>query len=536
MNKDQVTISRPQIVNPDIKTKSWNQAEIDLLKVWGEIAASSRVIHDKSYRKFKKMNYWFTIPAIILNSLLGLATYARTSFPVDHRDSTVPLAIGAMNVGISVSTAISQFLKIAERQSEHNNASQSYGELARTILTELKLPPHERGYSGSEMIAIAKAELDRLIKQSPSMPLKILNSFEKDKRYEHLARPDLLYFDNIQEYQMTEEELRDNKLTDIILQTTQRFNDLKDRASRLRSAESLRGMDKLNSDTLQNDIENLEKHGIVSALLDEKDKEAVKYIKKNSDKLTHNGRQLKIMKSKFMDNIPITISLSKKHKRKTRARSTSMTPGQSITCYEDKYSDDSNTDKSVDRNISDFADQSRVENRIGRQYDSRLQGLENKLHELERSKHDQNIQMQILNNTLSTRTTMSSTSTQPRIKSKKDQEFKPTTILAVDVPSDFIDASDTTDTSNENSKHTGKMPSDVHSDETQTDKTHSDETHSNETHSDETHSDETKSINKNTHVFSEDTVNPDTDESPEQNINDATSKEDGNNSDNNNAN
>lgn len=516
MNKDHVTIARPHTVNTEIKTRTWNQAEIDLLKVWGEIAASSRVIHDKAYRKFKKMNYWFTIPAIILNSLLGLATYARESFPDGHKNSTVPLAIGGMNVGISVSTAISQFLKISERQTEHNAASQSYGELARNILTELKLPPHERSYSGSEMVAIAKAELDRLVKQSPSMPLKILVSFEKDQRYEHLARPDLLYFDNIQEYKMTEEELRDEKLTDIILQTTQRFNDLKDRASRLRSAESLRGMDKLNADTLQNDIENLEKHGIVSALLDEKDKEAVKYMRKKSN-LAY-CKTLEKKKSKFMDNIPISITLGKK--KKYRSRSNSMMPGKSITCYEDKYSDD-NTDKSyerqpLDKEISDFEDQSRVENRIGRQYDSRLQGMEDKLNELERSKHDRNIQMHLINNTMSSRTNMSSSRTEPRIKSKRDQNYKPTTPMIVAVPSDFMDTSNEEDNDDEEEDVVEYVDSDT------------------------IPSNEPKTNNTNVHVTSEESNDADIDESPGADIdespddkideNDNDAKDDGNDS------
>ena len=50
--------------------KVWNETQDKILKRWAEQAASYRVLHNRSYRKYKWLTGIFTIPVIILSTLI----------------------------------------------------------------------------------------------------------------------------------------------------------------------------------------------------------------------------------------------------------------------------------------------------------------------------------------------------------------------------------------------------------------------------------------------------------------------------------
>ena len=60
----------------------------------------------------------------------------------------------------------------------HKAAALSYGLLSRNIRLMLALARRERHSDGLDFVNTCKAEYDRLIEQSPSIPTSILNDFE----------------------------------------------------------------------------------------------------------------------------------------------------------------------------------------------------------------------------------------------------------------------------------------------------------------------------------------------------------------------
>lgn len=60
--------------------KIWNDSEVQLLKKWGEIAASYRLLHDEAFRDYQIKSYGLTIPVIILSTLSGTASFSISSF------------------------------------------------------------------------------------------------------------------------------------------------------------------------------------------------------------------------------------------------------------------------------------------------------------------------------------------------------------------------------------------------------------------------------------------------------------------------
>ena len=188
--------------------KIWNDTEVKVLKKWGEQSASYRVLHNRAYRKYKYLTALFTIPVIIISTLTGTANFSQGTIIQIYPtfDIYLPLVIGALNLIAGIVTTIGQFLRVSELNEANRNASISYGKFARNISTELSLPPNERTYSGLDFIQICRNEMDRLIEQSPEIPMKIINKFEKNSKFKDIIKPELINITSIEVYKPSTDE------------------------------------------------------------------------------------------------------------------------------------------------------------------------------------------------------------------------------------------------------------------------------------------------------------------------------------------
>lgn len=157
---------------------SWNEQHESILRQWGEASGCYRYMHHRAFLLYKGLSMRFTLPVIILSTITGTANFAQDQFPVGIRGS-VPSIIGAMNLVAGIIATIMQFLKINELMENHKTAALAYGLLSRNIRLILALPRRERSSDGLDFVNICKAEYDRLIEQSPSIPTNILRRFEK---------------------------------------------------------------------------------------------------------------------------------------------------------------------------------------------------------------------------------------------------------------------------------------------------------------------------------------------------------------------
>ena len=164
-------------MNKDTEELIWHGQQEDILKDWAEMAASYRWLHSRSYNEFKKQNMYFALPVIIISTITGTANFAQSSFPPDVQPYA-PALIGFFNLTAGLITTIAQFLRVSEQMEGHRASSVEYGKLARNIEVELSLPAHERSASGLEYIKKCRSEIDRLIEQSPDIPMAIIKSFQ----------------------------------------------------------------------------------------------------------------------------------------------------------------------------------------------------------------------------------------------------------------------------------------------------------------------------------------------------------------------
>lgn len=192
-------------INDKSSIKIWNDSEVKLLKKWGEISASYRLLHDRAFREFQVKSYSLTIPVIIMSTLSGTASFSIQSFPANLQ-LYVPMVIGGINIFVGIIQTVTQFLRINELTESHRVASISYGKFARNIITELSLPPNERTYNGIDFVQMCRTEMDRLIEQSPVIQMHLLNSFLNNKDFITITKPDVLSISNIVEYEPSKEE------------------------------------------------------------------------------------------------------------------------------------------------------------------------------------------------------------------------------------------------------------------------------------------------------------------------------------------
>jgi len=82
----------------------------------------------------------------------------------------------------------------------HRSASIAYSKFSRNISVELSLPTDERSCGGREFIANSRIEIDRLIEQSPNIPLHIVKLFGKKFQDSEFVKPDILEITGVEVY------------------------------------------------------------------------------------------------------------------------------------------------------------------------------------------------------------------------------------------------------------------------------------------------------------------------------------------------
>ena len=242
--------------------KIWHPQQEKILKAWGEATACYRYMHYQAYCSYKNQSMKFTIPLIIVSTVTGTANFAQETFPPSIQPF-VPSAIGGLNLITAIATTIMQFLKINELMEGHRVASIQYGKISRTIRLELTLPLIERTQNGTNMIENMRAEYDRLIEQSPNVPKKILDNFEKEFPDEQdFFKPEIMHIQPISPFKAIQENAVITKLKDAMGGVAKR--ELKQELDDIRGVKKTIKADIEGKKQRVNEISELKDMGLVS--------------------------------------------------------------------------------------------------------------------------------------------------------------------------------------------------------------------------------------------------------------------------------
>lgn len=205
MNKKEEKNDEP-VDNSDSASAMTNTKQIDwspenelIMVEWCDVAQCYKWLNTRSHQKYSKMHAWFTIPAIVLSTVSGTASFAQASLP-KNTQVYAPMVIGTINIMIGILTTIQQYLKISELNESHRVSAISWDKFARNIRIELAKAPQERMDAG-HFLKLCRQEFDRLMETSPSISAAVILEFntkfagkpgsEERKRFDDLKKPDI---------------------------------------------------------------------------------------------------------------------------------------------------------------------------------------------------------------------------------------------------------------------------------------------------------------------------------------------------------
>lgn len=158
------------------KKQLWTEEQERLLASWSERASGYRWLHSRSEKKYRKSNYAFTIPVIILSTLTGTANFAMDSFVPEEQKQIAMACVGGVNIFAGILSTLQNFLRYAELMEGHRVAEVSWSKFSREISVELALEPSMRK-PAFDFLTVSRAEYDRLIEQSPTIDDNIIAQY-----------------------------------------------------------------------------------------------------------------------------------------------------------------------------------------------------------------------------------------------------------------------------------------------------------------------------------------------------------------------
>ena len=170
----------------------WSKEQEQLMSEWSDIALCYRWLHDNSEKIYHAKNLWINLPVIILTTLGGTASFGVQSVfsdPVSKQYAS--FAIGSVSLFAGILTTVGNYLRYAQLEESNRVASIAWGKFQRLIAIELAMNPNER-MDALDFLKICRADLDRLIEQSPPIPMEAIMVFEaKFGTIKELKKPDI---------------------------------------------------------------------------------------------------------------------------------------------------------------------------------------------------------------------------------------------------------------------------------------------------------------------------------------------------------
>lgn len=179
--------------NPMDDKVVWSPDNEKILVEWCDIAQCYKWLNFRSHTKLSKQQAWFTIPAIILSTITGTASFAQSTLPANIRDYA-PAIIGSINILVGILTTIQQYLKVSEKNEAHRVSSIAWDKFARNVRIELAKKPEERDKAG-HFIKACRLEFDRLMETSPSIDNSTVkefkHKFQHKPGFDKVKKPDI---------------------------------------------------------------------------------------------------------------------------------------------------------------------------------------------------------------------------------------------------------------------------------------------------------------------------------------------------------
>lgn len=177
--------------SPSMISASWNENQEKLLKGISERSNCMRWLHNQCNLHFESLNFYFTIPNVIISTLNGGFTMSLTSlFPEPGDQKVATTIIGLISIFSGVLITMNQYMKSQQMMEAHRSAALSYGKLHRLIQNELALTRDQR-MMALDFLKMVRTEQDRLENTSPSILPNIILKFNIQFESRNIEKPEI---------------------------------------------------------------------------------------------------------------------------------------------------------------------------------------------------------------------------------------------------------------------------------------------------------------------------------------------------------
>lgn len=171
----------------------WKVDHEYILANWCDTAQCYRWLCFASHEKYSKLQYMFSIPTIIMSTVIGAASFTTIATSTDFA-TYMPLIIGMVNITIGILNTIQQYFKVSEYNEHYRICGLAWAKLERTIEFELSKSRDERN-PVAPFLRKASEDLERLMETTPLFPKEIiclLAEKMKSEIYRNVRTPSVL--------------------------------------------------------------------------------------------------------------------------------------------------------------------------------------------------------------------------------------------------------------------------------------------------------------------------------------------------------
>jgi hypothetical protein len=170
---------------------TWTESTEEMLASWGDVSSCYKWLHEQAFRKFYRINYFMSIPIIILSTLTGTVSVGMSSLVSAEYVNMATQVVGGVNILTGIITTLQNFFHFAQLSEGHQHSSVGWNKLERNIRIELKIERKSRK-DADTFIKVCRSEYDRLLEQSPVIPEDIIRKFKTTfVKQTKLIKPDI---------------------------------------------------------------------------------------------------------------------------------------------------------------------------------------------------------------------------------------------------------------------------------------------------------------------------------------------------------
>jgi hypothetical protein len=188
---DQNEYDQNSIEGSSAMSTSWNTFQEDLLKGISERSNCMRWLHNQCQIHFESLNFYFTIPNVIISTLNGSVTMSLTAlFPNPDAQRVATTIIGLISIFSAILITMNQYVKSQQMMEAHRAAGLAYGKLHRLIMNEMAMRRDQRS-NAMEFLKNIRQEQDRLENSSPSILPSIIKRFNREFKDRDIEKPEI---------------------------------------------------------------------------------------------------------------------------------------------------------------------------------------------------------------------------------------------------------------------------------------------------------------------------------------------------------